>query len=504
VYVADTGNQVIRRITANGAVSTFAGAAFTGSASPSGGRASFTGSAHAAFIGSADSTNLPASVDGNANTARFSYPTDITIDSAGNLYVTDSGAEKVRRITTNGTVTTLGGSPDGFFYNPLAVAAGANGTLYVADAGNNRIARGIPGASAIAPPVIIAEPSDFIDVFGNTSANFSVTATGGNLTYQWYRNGVPISGANAPTLLRTASPVTKGIYTVAVSNVLATEFSEPATLSLRPPAEWTWGQTSAEQPVRPGDSVTFSVDNVTGPSGAISYQWLRNGKPLPGKTSPILMLNSVGLADGGNYALAITTAAGKVTTESQKLVVEDHGILVYKLRGANSMANASGKELSRLQGYLVRDRVNRNSYFFWMTPAPNFGQASKNYFLETRSDITEKSTGPFSGSTSVLRAHMETDGADLAWRSEEMVWISGTDSLITLSPSLKTLAPATMTGQINATYDEEGMVIDMTNITLTLDRLQTLKARTIDENDISNTLNRLMQEIESKGYQMSN
>jgi streptogramin lyase len=65
VYVADTGNQVIRRITANGAVSTFAGAAFTGSASPLGGRASFTGSAHAAFIGSADSTNLPASVDGN-------------------------------------------------------------------------------------------------------------------------------------------------------------------------------------------------------------------------------------------------------------------------------------------------------------------------------------------------------------------------------------------------------------------------------------------------------
>jgi hypothetical protein len=57
-----------------------------------------------------------------------------------------------------------------------------------------------------------------------------------------------------------------------------------------------------------------------------------------------------------------------------------------------------------------------------------------------------------------------------------------------------------MTGQINATYDEEGMVIDMTNITLNLDRPQTLKARTIDENDISNTLNRLMQEIESRGY----
>jgi hypothetical protein len=205
-----------------------------------------------------------------------------------------------------------------------------------------------------------------------------------------------------------------------------------------------------------------------------------------------------------------------------------------------------------LDGYLVRDRVNKNSYFFWMTPAPKFGQASKNYFLETRSDITEKSTGPYSGSTSVPRAHVgagiETitsnttiypDGTVITTKSvtgagvdnivlntttnpdgsvvteetvtpaapeseEEMVWISGTDSLITLSPSLRTLAPATMTGQINATYDEEGMIIDMTNITLNLDRVQTLKARTIDENDVSNTLNRIMLEIESKGYQMSN
>jgi sugar lactone lactonase YvrE len=505
VYVADTGNQVIRRITANGAVSTFAGAAFTGSASPRGGRASFTGSAHAAFIGSADSTNLPASVDGNATTARFSYPTDIAIDSAGNLYVTDSGTEKVRRITANGTVTTLGGSPDGFFYNPLAVAAGANGTLYVADAGNNRIARGIPGTSAIAAPVIITEPNDFIDVYGNTSANFSVTATGANLTYQWYRNGIPVSGANAPTLLRTASPITEGIYTVAVSNVLATEFSEPATLSLRPPAEWDWGQTVTEQPVRPGDSVTFSVDNVTGPGGNISYQWLRNGKPLPGKTAPTLTLSNIALADGGNYALAITTSAGKITSEFQTLVVQDQSPLVYRFRGIGTTASAKGKESTKLEGYLVRDRTNNYSYLFWLWPATKDGGGSKTYSFESRTDITEKSTGPFNGSTSVLRAHMETDGPDLAWRSEEMVWISGTDSLITLSPALKTLAPATMSGQINATYPEQGMIIDMTNLTLTLDRPQTLKARTTDNNDIAAaTLNRLMQEIESKGYQMSN
>jgi hypothetical protein len=249
---------------------------------------------------------------------------------------------------------------------------------------------------------------------------------------------------------------------------------------------------------------------------------LRNGKPLPGKTAPILMLSSVSLADGGNYALVITTAAGKVTTENQKLVVEDQGALVYKLRGTNSTAHASGKESSKLDGYLVRNRTNNYSYLFWLWPTIKGGVGNKIYSFESRSDITEKSTGPFSGSTTVLRAHagagVETiisnttiypDGGVVTEETvtpaqphpnEEMVWISGTDSLITLSPSLKTLAPATMTGQINATYDEEGMVIDMTNITLTLDRLQTFKARTTDNNDTAATLNRLMQEIESRGY----
>jgi formylglycine-generating enzyme required for sulfatase activity/sugar lactone lactonase YvrE len=230
VYVADTGNQQIRRITANGTVSTFAGAAFTGSASPLGGRASFTGSAHAAFI---DSENLPASVDGNSTTARFSYPTDITIDSAGNLYVTDSGTEKIRRITANGTVTTLGGSPDGFFYNPLAVAVGANGTLYVADAGNNRIARGLPGTLAIQAPVITSQPTSIQNVYGNTTATFSISAVGGNLTYQWYRNGVAIPGATSAILSVKASSETEGSYTVAVSNSLAREFSDPVNLSMR-------------------------------------------------------------------------------------------------------------------------------------------------------------------------------------------------------------------------------------------------------------------------------
>jgi sugar lactone lactonase YvrE len=160
VYVADTGNSMIRRISANRTVTTLAGAAFTGSAGEQYGRASFTGSAYASFLGSAG-PDFPQSVDGNATTSRFSFPTDIEVDTAGNLYVTDRGSSKIRKISTNGTVTTLGNSPDGFFFNPLDLAVSANGTIFVADTGDNRIAMTftptpeitieLPGGVSLAP-----------------------------------------------------------------------------------------------------------------------------------------------------------------------------------------------------------------------------------------------------------------------------------------------------------------------------------------------------------------
>jgi sugar lactone lactonase YvrE len=503
VFVADTGNQVIRRITANGTVTTFAGAAFTGSASPLGGRASFTKSAHAAFIGSADSTNLPASVDGNATTARFSYPTDITIDSVGNLYVTDSGTEKVRRITTNGTVTTLGGSPDGFFYNPLAVAAGANGTLYIADAGNNRIARGLPGSDAIQPPVITSQPSSFENVYGNTTVTFSVSATGSGLKYQWYRNGAAVSRASTPILSLKTSTATQGVYTVVVSNTLGTVVSEPASLSLRPPADWTWGNEVPSQPALPGDTVIFSVVDVQGP-GTIRYQWLKNGVAIRGKTGLSLQLDNVSIADSGVYALSITTSAGTILTESQTLHVEDTGTLVYKISANGSVATGANRTTAKLEGYLVRDRSAGDSCFVWANPA------GKTLIVDSRPELIMKSTGPVVGSTSVLRSYLqELD-------DEESIWLSGIDNLVMVSPKTtprgrspslpaqKTwvLAPQSLEGHLNTITNDGSTIIEMLRATLTLDTAQTLKAIK-EDGGFDSTIDRLKTELEAKGYQQS-
>jgi sugar lactone lactonase YvrE len=123
VYVADSRNDLIRKITSTGEVSWFAG------------------------------SGVPGTTDGPAATARFADPSDIAIDANGNLYVADQGFDRIRKITPAGMVSTLAGGTNGSndgtgsaaqFASPAGVACDAQGNVYVADWLNHRIRKITP------------------------------------------------------------------------------------------------------------------------------------------------------------------------------------------------------------------------------------------------------------------------------------------------------------------------------------------------------------------------
>jgi sugar lactone lactonase YvrE len=176
LFVADSANSTIRRITAGGSVSTFAGLAgvpnsFDGTGSnaqfyhPEGIATDLGGNVYVADTWSHTIRKItPAgavttlaglagnfgAADGTNSKARFNRPTGLAVDSGTNLFVADSLNHTIRKITPSGTVSTIAGlagvwgSSDGTnnaarFYLPEGIGIAANGDLYVTDSGNQTL-----------------------------------------------------------------------------------------------------------------------------------------------------------------------------------------------------------------------------------------------------------------------------------------------------------------------------------------------------------------------------
>lgn len=128
LYISDTSNHQVRKVTAAGIISRYAGTGFSG----------FSGDG------------------GQANLAQFNAPGGLTVDSAGNLYVTDQGNSRVRKIAANGIISTFAGTGTGVINGivpndegsaainaalnaPAGVALDSAGNLFIADTNNHRV-----------------------------------------------------------------------------------------------------------------------------------------------------------------------------------------------------------------------------------------------------------------------------------------------------------------------------------------------------------------------------
>ena len=190
LYVADTDNHTIRKITTGGVVSTLAGLA-----------------------------GVSGSADGTGSSARFYQPQGVAVDSAGNVYVADTGNYTIRKITPAGVVTTLAGSAGNSgstdatgssarFYEPEGIAVNSAGTLiYVADTWNHTI-RQVTSAGAVT-------------TLAGSAGNYGTNDGTGSSAQFYQPQGVAVDGAGNVYVGDTGNQTIRKVTSAGVVTTLA-------------------------------------------------------------------------------------------------------------------------------------------------------------------------------------------------------------------------------------------------------------------------------------------
>ncbi len=235
LYIADYFNQRIRKVDPTGVITTIAGD----------GNASFSGDG------------------GPATAAELNLPNDVVVDAAGNIYIADSGNNRIRKIDTSGIMTTVAGglqnagSPG--VNTPLALTFDAAGNLYYSDAGSNTVQEFFPvgtapfqgtplGTTAATQTVTLSNIGNLpITIASGTSFSLS-----GNPSDFAVSGGTCLAGATIEsdggscTLQISFTPTVAGLRTLVVS-VVDSALNSPQTFSINGtglpvPATLTWAQ----------------------------------------------------------------------------------------------------------------------------------------------------------------------------------------------------------------------------------------------------------------------
>lgn len=178
---------------------------------------------------------------------------------------------------------------------------------------------GCLGSGGSSAPEIFQQPRDR-SAFETQTAYFDVGVEGTSpLSYQWYRNGVPIPGATGPTYTTPAlTAADNGArFSITVSNAEGSVTSNEATLTVLPAPTIT--TPPANQIVDVGATASFTV---TATGSGLSYQWRKDDLPIAGANAASYTTPATTAADDGAlYSVDVVNGAGLVTSAPATLTV---------------------------------------------------------------------------------------------------------------------------------------------------------------------------------------
>jgi hypothetical protein len=354
VYVADSSNRTIRKVTPAGVVTTLAGAAgLYGStdgtssaarfAEPRGVAVDSAGNVYVADTSNhtirkvspagvvttlAGSSGLYGRTDGTGSAARFSYPSGVAVDSAGNVYVTDLDNHTIRKVTPAGVVTTVGGlarnsgwilgyGTAARFDFPDGVAVSSSGRVYVSNTNHHRV------------------------VYGDL-AGFQPILTQGNISEL---------GASAVTLNGTVNP--NGFVTTAA-------FEYGTTLSYGSSAIVTLSSSNGTLPqnvsavltgLNPGTTYYYrltatNVDGTATSSGGTFTATSSNNADLSSLTSSKGTLSPTFASAETNYTASVANATASIIVTPAS--ADANATLAVRVNGGTFAAVTSGSPSSAL------------------------------------------------------------------------------------------------------------------------------------------------------------